>query len=177
MAQGGAGGNHLPGTYDHPRFIQVHVWVTFSKQWRQPRGGGRRLMIEDPGFRQNKSADTRSRAHRSLIGPLAQDLDRLAHVGSCKCRLQRRGHLESRRRHNDTIWDTAMLCGSHRNGQTLRGLHDLSCPDDGPVKSLCLEAGNPGELIRCLKCIKESESPVSNTPSSASTLIFMANMI
>ena len=52
-----------------------------------------------------------------------------------------------------------MLRGSHRNGETLRGLHDLTCADDGYFKSLRRDAGHLRKLIRCLKCIKHCGKP------------------
>ena len=47
-----------------------------------------------------------------------------------------------------------MLSSSHRNGETLRSLHDLTCADDRYFKSLGRDARRLRKLIRCLKCIK-----------------------
>ncbi len=52
-----------------------------------------------------------------------------------------------------------MLSRSHRNSETLRSLHDLTCTDDGYFKSLGREARHLRELIRCLKCIKDCGKP------------------
>ena len=113
------------------------------------------MIVQEPRFRQNKRADARSRGPGSSIRPLAKKLDRIAYVGSFECRLQRPRHLETRRRHDNTIRDTVMMSRSYGNGETLGSFDDLTCTDDGYFKAFARKARHPRELICRLKCIED----------------------
>src|SRR5512143_842722 len=154
MAEGRARGHEAAGLHDHVRFIQQHAWISFAKEWREPPGGGRSLMVEQAGLGHHEGSDARSGHRRAATIPLSKRGRGIADVGPGERGLERTGHLEADGRHHDAVGRSR---GNrlNRNAKAVRGLDDPSHAHGPHLESRHREPGYFDQFVGGLEDVED----------------------